>query len=87
LENALDRDLYKALVIGGGVSASCYLRARFEELAQKHGLPLFIPPIEHCTDNGAMVAYVGNRHYINNDYSQLDLAVEPALNLFSPRGA
>jgi N6-L-threonylcarbamoyladenine synthase len=40
------------LALGGGVAANRVLRARLEGL----GVELFLPPIELCTDNAAMIA-------------------------------
>ncbi|MCB0414504.1 MAG: tRNA (adenosine(37)-N6)-threonylcarbamoyltransferase complex transferase subunit TsaD [Bdellovibrionales bacterium] len=46
-------------VITGGVSANSRLRARAEEWAQKKGIQIVVPPIRYCTDNAAMIGYVG----------------------------
>jgi N6-L-threonylcarbamoyladenine synthase len=48
-----------ALVLAGGVAANQQLRARLEETAMGHGLPLIAPPLELCTDNAIMVAWAG----------------------------
>jgi N6-L-threonylcarbamoyladenine synthase len=47
------------LVVAGGVAANRALRARLDTLAQRRGARLVAPPIELCTDNGAMVAWAG----------------------------
>lgn len=74
---------YRALVIGGGVSASQFLRRHWERLAADYRIPLFIPPPQHCTDNGAMVAYTGWKMALAGIPPAIDsLAVEPALSLF-----
>jgi N6-L-threonylcarbamoyladenine synthase len=49
---ALDRRGTGRLALGGGVAANGPLRARLEEL----GVELFLPPLELCTDNAAMIA-------------------------------
>ncbi|HHH84335.1 MAG TPA: hypothetical protein ENL15_00080, partial [Firmicutes bacterium] len=47
------------LVIAGGVAANSRLRKEFASLADRYGVPLFIPPPRLCTDNAAMVAALG----------------------------
>jgi N6-L-threonylcarbamoyladenine synthase len=49
----------KTLVVAGGVGANRRLRASLQGMANKEQGELFYPRIEFCTDNGAMIAYVG----------------------------
>ena len=49
----------KTLVIAGGVGANLHLRAGLQAMMEKEGGELYYPRIEFCTDNGAMIAYVG----------------------------
>lgn len=49
----------KTLVIAGGVGANLRLRQALSSMMDKEGGELFYPRIEFCTDNGAMIAYVG----------------------------
>ena len=49
----------KNLVVAGGVAANKYLRGALEEVASEFGFSLFAPPINLCTDNAAMIAWVG----------------------------
>ena len=44
------------LVLGGGVAANSRLRTRLVEAAEATGRRVFLPPLELCTDNGAMIA-------------------------------
>jgi len=48
------------LIIAGGVAANSRLRTLAQERASKAGIRLRIPPINLCTDNGAMVAAIGS---------------------------
>lgn len=48
----------KAVLVGGGVSANPLLRERLQTLA----VPVFIPPLEYCTDNAAMIAAACRLH-------------------------
>jgi len=81
---ALDQRRYQALVVAGGVSASRYLRGIFEGVTEEAGIPLIIPPIQHCTDNGLMIAYAGYLR-MSNGYpaSDLNFTVDPAASLFA----
>src|SRR5690606_28141811 len=45
------------LVVAGGVGANRHLRARLSEAARKRGFEVYFPPLEFCTDNGAMIAF------------------------------
>jgi N6-L-threonylcarbamoyladenine synthase len=49
---ALEREGLRRLAIGGGVAANSELRAAVREL----GVPVWVPPLELCTDNAAMIA-------------------------------
>jgi N6-L-threonylcarbamoyladenine synthase len=49
---ALEREGIARLAIGGGVAANSELR----EAVTKLGVPVWVPPIELCTDNAAMIA-------------------------------
>jgi N6-L-threonylcarbamoyladenine synthase len=47
------------LVVAGGVGANVRLRALLDEQAKTQGVEVYYPPLEFCTDNGAMVAFAG----------------------------
>ena len=51
----------KAIAFVGGVACNKYIRSRIHALASIHNLPFFTPSPQYCTDNGAMIAFVG--HY------------------------
>ncbi|WII73603.1 tRNA (adenosine(37)-N6)-threonylcarbamoyltransferase complex transferase subunit TsaD [Bdellovibrio sp. 22V] len=65
------------VILTGGVSANSRLRARAEEWAQKKGLRLVIPPLRYCTDNAAMVGYVGALRMARGEFSNIDLGPSP----------
>ncbi len=48
-----------ALVAAGGVAANQAIRAVLHRLAFEVGTTLIAPPLELCTDNGAMIAWAG----------------------------
>jgi N6-L-threonylcarbamoyladenine synthase len=47
------------LVVAGGVGANAQLRTRLQADAQRDGTEVHFPPVELCTDNGAMIALAG----------------------------
>ena len=47
------------LLLGGGVVANARLREVAQERASRAGITLRIPPLQLCTDNGAMIAALG----------------------------
>jgi N6-L-threonylcarbamoyladenine synthase len=56
---ALKKTGLHRLVVAGGVGANRALRGRLNaEAAQRH-FEVFYPPLELCTDNGAMIAFAG----------------------------
>jgi N6-L-threonylcarbamoyladenine synthase len=48
-----------ALVAAGGVAANQAIRAVLQKLANDSGIALVLPPMQLCTDNGAMIAWAG----------------------------
>ncbi len=61
------------VVVCGGVAANSRLRASFNEEAQKEGIQVFVPPINLCTDNAAMIAVVGEHLFASGIMDELDL--------------
>jgi N6-L-threonylcarbamoyladenine synthase len=68
----------KHIVLAGGVSANAMLRKTMLERAE---IPVIIPPIKLCMDNGAMIAAAAHRHWQNGKRSGWDLDVIPSLEL------
>jgi N6-L-threonylcarbamoyladenine synthase len=54
---ALDQTGLKRLVVAGGVGANRLLRAKLSHALVKRQAEVFFPPLELCTDNGAMIAF------------------------------
>ncbi len=54
---ALDQTGLKRLVVAGGVGANRLLRAKLAHALTKRQAEAFFPPVELCTDNGAMIAF------------------------------
>ncbi len=47
------------IILGGGVACNSRLREKFSIDCEKNNIELFIPPLDLCTDNAAMVAGLG----------------------------
>ena len=56
---ALEHTGMSRLILAGGVAANLRLRELMGEMVEKQGAELFYPRLKFCTDNGAMIAYVG----------------------------
>ncbi|MDD8019057.1 MAG: tRNA (adenosine(37)-N6)-threonylcarbamoyltransferase complex transferase subunit TsaD [Bacteroidota bacterium] len=59
------------VAVAGGVSANSGLRELMAKKTEESGLRLFIPKLEYCTDNGAMIAEVGYRKYSQKMFSSI----------------
>ena len=56
---ALKQTGHKTLVVAGGVGANTQLRQGLETACAQAGYSVHYPPLELCTDNGAMIAFAG----------------------------
>ncbi len=74
------RDNHRStLVIVGGVAANARLRAHAQQACDKAGIELRIPPPKLCTDNGAMIAAVGDLLVRSGaDANGLGIAADPS---------
>ena len=62
------------IAIAGGVSANSGLRNGVVEEGRKRGWRTFVPEFKFTTDNAAMIAVAGYYHYLNGDFSSLDVS-------------
>ena len=53
----------QTLVVAGGVAKNSAVRSAMETLAQRHNITFAAPPMNLCTDNGAMIAWAGLENY------------------------
>ncbi|HMO35719.1 MAG TPA: hypothetical protein PKA06_06725, partial [Gemmatales bacterium] len=61
---------------GGGVTANQAFRKALEQMAQRSGVDLIIPPLAWCTDNAAMAA-LAVEAWRAGDVANLQLDAEP----------
>ncbi|MEX0809274.1 MAG: tRNA (adenosine(37)-N6)-threonylcarbamoyltransferase complex transferase subunit TsaD [Dongiaceae bacterium] len=66
-----------AFVVAGGVAANRSVRATLAAVAERNNLRFVVPPLEHCTDNAAMIAWAGIEHLRRGEISTLDFAPRP----------
>ena len=68
----------RMVLVGGGVAANQRLR---EQMRARIAVPVLIPPIALCTDNGAVIAAAGHFRFSAGERSGWDLDVMPGLRL------
>ncbi len=71
---AAERCGASAILVAGGVSANQALRAALRDASP---LPLLVPPLELCTDNGAMIALAAHWRWLAGQRDGLDMEVLP----------
>jgi len=75
LKEASDITGIHDIAIAGGVSANKGLRAKLTEMAATEKWNVFIPAMEYCTDNAAMIAMAAHHKFLKQEFS--DLSVTP----------
>jgi N6-L-threonylcarbamoyladenine synthase len=71
----------KEMAIAGGVSANSGLRSALIGKSKELGWNIYVPKLEYCTDNAAMVAITAHYKYLNNDFAGLDLNPKPRFSV------
>ncbi len=69
LDRAVRKMRARSVIIGGGVSANHGLRAALASFR----VPVFFPPLQYCTDNGAMIAGLASVLFERGNFTALDL--------------
>jgi len=64
----------KDIALAGGVSANTGLRQGLRDLCDKNGWRGFIPKMEYCTDNAAMIAIAGYYKYLKGEFVGQEVA-------------
>jgi N6-L-threonylcarbamoyladenine synthase len=84
---ALQQTGFRTLVIAGGVGANSALRHALHEMCKKHEAALYFPRLEFCTDNGAMIAYVGCQRLMAGEREAFGVEVFPRWPLDQLQGS
>ncbi len=69
------------LVVAGGVGANRRLREALAQQAGTEGFEVFYPPLDLCTDNGAMIAYAGAQRLEAGGVGSHGFSVKPRWDL------
>lgn len=64
----------KTLVVAGGVAANKFLKSNLTGFASSHGYNTIFPPAKLCTDNAAMVAWLGVEKFKKSEFADLKVA-------------
>jgi N6-L-threonylcarbamoyladenine synthase len=65
------------LVVSGGVAANQTIRNTLKELAYSKNMEFIAPPLNLCSDNGAMIAWAGIEKLKSGQQDPLDVAARP----------
>jgi N6-L-threonylcarbamoyladenine synthase len=72
LEKASTETGIKEICLAGGVAANEYLRQSLDNMALKNKWNTYVPQLQYCTDNAAMVAITAYYKYKNGDFDELN---------------
>lgn len=78
---ALRQTGWKTIVVAGGVGANLPLRHALQDMVTQENAHVFFPRQEFCTDNGAMIAYVGCQRLLMGEKEDLSVKVFPRWSL------
>ena len=65
----------KAVTFVGGVACNAYIREQLANFCAKNGVQFFVPSKQYCTDNAAMIAFVGNYKAKQKAFADLTLDI------------
>lgn len=74
---ALEETGLRTLVIAGGVSANLRLRQGLGKMVEQQRSRLYYAQPRFCTDNGAMIAYVGCQRLLAGERDGLEITARP----------
>lgn len=74
LEKAARQTGIREIALAGGVSANSALRQALLETGARKGWRTYIPKIEYCTDNAAMIAVAGYFKFLKGEFAGQEVA-------------
>ena len=72
---------YKKIAVAGGVSANSGIRGLMEKRCRDNGFELYLPPLNLCGDNGAMIASQAYFDYLDGKRADESLNAVATLSL------
>ncbi|CAL4318117.1 tRNA N6-adenosine threonylcarbamoyltransferase [Buchnera aphidicola (Periphyllus testudinaceus)] len=82
-ERAIKKMSLNRLVVAGGVSSNILLRKKLKNLLFKYKGDVYFPRSKFCTDNGAMIAYLGFLKFKKKNFvSNLKIKVYPKWKIY-----
>jgi N6-L-threonylcarbamoyladenine synthase len=72
----------KDIAIAGGVSANSALRFEVQKICSQNGWRCFVPKLEYCTDNAAMIAMAATFMFKESVFCDIDAQTLPGLRAF-----
>ncbi len=79
---ACARDMgVKNIALAGGVSANSLLRREMQTLCAREGIALYLPRLELCGDNAAMIGSAAYFRLMRGEIADLELNAVPSLRL------
>ncbi len=76
----------KTLVVVGGVAANATIRQALQKFCDQHDLVFNAPPMALCTDNAAMIAWVGVERLRLGAVNDIDMPLRPRWPLAELKG-
>jgi len=70
---AIEKTGIMSVSLSGGVAANSELRERMRQMCDKLGAGFYPPPVNLCTDNGAMIALAGYHRFRMGETSGLGI--------------
>lgn len=64
----LNEDVFKSILLAGGVSSNKELRLALSNIAESLNIDIYLSPKKYCTDNGSMIAFLGFVNFITGKY-------------------
>ncbi len=81
LESASDKTGLKEIAIAGGVAANSGLRKALNYKEGKAGWRTYIPDLEFCTDNAAMIGIAAHYKYLAGEFSALTVSPDARMKI------
>ena len=81
LIDASAQEVIVDLAIAGGVSANSELRKAIKAIAKEKKWNVYIPQLQYCTDNAAMIAMTAHFKYLEGDFAELDITPSPRMSI------